>query len=282
MDTARTAGLISGDKLYQSRARQALPLLVRQAQAEQKIAYSDLAAELGMPNPRNLNYVLGSIGQALKALSEQWDEDVPPIQCLVVNKQSGLPGEGIGWFITPKEDFGTFPRGKQRRLIDAELQKVFAYRKWSEVIKFFGLEAVPLNCHDAVAKACQFRAGGETEAHRALKAHVACSPGLFDLAKSLRGEQEYRLPSGDSIDILFKSGADWLAVEVKPEGAPESDIVRGFFQCIKYRALIEAYQAAHTLARSADAMLVLGGALPSGLVGLKNVLGVRVVEGVKP
>ena len=66
METAKTAQPISGDKLYQERARRALPLLVRQAQAHAKIYYLDLALELGMPNPRNLNYVLGSIGQALQ------------------------------------------------------------------------------------------------------------------------------------------------------------------------------------------------------------------------
>ncbi len=32
--------------------------------------YSDLAGEIGMPNPRYLNYVLGAIGNALKALAE--------------------------------------------------------------------------------------------------------------------------------------------------------------------------------------------------------------------
>ena len=42
MGTAQIAGLISGEKLYQIRARKALPLLVRQARSEQTIFYSDL------------------------------------------------------------------------------------------------------------------------------------------------------------------------------------------------------------------------------------------------
>jgi hypothetical protein len=52
---------LSGSKLYQERARKALPLLVRQAKAEQPIYYSALAEYLDMPNPRNLNYVLDYI-----------------------------------------------------------------------------------------------------------------------------------------------------------------------------------------------------------------------------
>ncbi len=69
MSTAKISEPISGDKAYQVHARAAFPLLVRQAQAGVPVFYSDLAEELGMPNPRNLNYVLGSIGQSLELLS---------------------------------------------------------------------------------------------------------------------------------------------------------------------------------------------------------------------
>ena len=117
MEPAKIAEPISGDKLYQQRARAALPILVRQAQAGTPIFYSELALELGMPNPRNLNYVLGSIGQTLKALSAGGGTEVPPIQCLVINKNTGLPGEGIGWFITDKEDFRKLPKKQQDKML---------------------------------------------------------------------------------------------------------------------------------------------------------------------
>ena len=72
METGEVAKSIEGEKLYQKRARKALPILVRQALAHQPIFYSDLANELDMPNPRNLNYVLGSIGQTLQEISDEW------------------------------------------------------------------------------------------------------------------------------------------------------------------------------------------------------------------
>ncbi len=104
MITAQKAcDFLSGDKLYQQRARAVLPVLVRQAKATQKIYYGDLAAEVSIPNPRNLNYPLGSIGNALKSLSKKWAIKIPQIQCIVVNKGSELPGEGIGWFIDKKD-----------------------------------------------------------------------------------------------------------------------------------------------------------------------------------
>ena len=140
MSTAIISEPISGDKAYQVRARAALPLLVRQAEAGAPVFYSDLAEELGMPNPRNLNYVLGSIGQSLERLSEAWKVKVPPIQCLVVNKKTGLPGEGIGWFLVKKEDFATLPLKQKRAIVEAELQHVFSYPRWQEVLKALELE----------------------------------------------------------------------------------------------------------------------------------------------
>ena len=55
--TAKIANsdLLNGEKLYLERAKVTLPYLVRQAKAGQTIYYSDLAKEVGIPNPRNLN-----------------------------------------------------------------------------------------------------------------------------------------------------------------------------------------------------------------------------------
>lgn len=78
METAEIAENFWGDKLYQQRARKALPFLVRQAIVGETIFYSDLAEELEMPNARNLNYVLGCIGTTLEELAEETEEEIPP------------------------------------------------------------------------------------------------------------------------------------------------------------------------------------------------------------
>jgi len=101
---------MTGEKLYQERARAALPVLVRQAKAGKPILYGALAEELKMPNPRNLNYPLGSIGRTIEKISSAWKLKIPPIQCLVINKRDALPGEGIGWFLLKKEDFALLPK----------------------------------------------------------------------------------------------------------------------------------------------------------------------------
>jgi len=283
MNTAKVAQPIAGDKLYQVRAREAFPLLVRQARAATLIYYSDLAQELGMSNPRTLNYVLGSIGITLERLSKTWKEKVPPIQCIVINRTTGLPGEGIGWFITKKEDFRKLSRKQQRLLVEAELQRVFAYPRWDAVSSALGIELKHSNFSDLIARVANFRATGESDDHKKLKAFVAAHPESVGLSAGIdAGEIEYALPSGDTIDVLFRDGADWIAVEVKSSLSNPLDIIRGLFQCVKYRAVVEAVQATRVLEQNARAILALEGALPADLVSIKNTLGVEVVEGVIP
>ncbi|MDD2853661.1 MAG: hypothetical protein PHY09_17385 [Desulfuromonadaceae bacterium] len=284
MSTASISEPISGDKLYQERARAAFPLLVRQAQAGVPIYYSDLAEELAMPNARNLNYVLGSIGQSLELLSKEWKEKVPPIQCLVVNKSTGLPGEGIGWFLVKKEDFAALPLRQKRAIVEAELQHVFSYPRWGKVLEFFSLEPTSADFTPIVSKASGGGfGGGESKDHKALKEYVAKNPESIGLKASTPiGILEHPLPSGDSLDVSFFNMKGWVAAEVKSAISSEADIVRGLFQCVKYRAVMEAVQVSEAQAQNARALLVLESSFPQSLVPLRNILGVEVIEGVTP
>src|SRR5688572_22841252 len=97
MATQRKAQPLPGNKLYQIRAQQALPILVRQAQMQTQITYGDFAKEMGM-RARNLNFVLGCIGRSLLKLEAVWHEEIPRIQTIVFNKHTGLPGRGGKWF----------------------------------------------------------------------------------------------------------------------------------------------------------------------------------------
>jgi hypothetical protein len=280
--TASIAAPMSGDKLYQERARAALPLLVRQAEAGVTIFYSDLAEELGMPNPRNLNYVLGSIGQTMEHLSRFWQERVPPIQCLVVNKNTGLPGEGIGWFLVKKEDFASLPIRRKRAIVDAELQHIFAYPKWKQVLSALSLAPAETNFAATIAKASRQLGGGESEQHRQLKEYVAQHPSVIGLASNAAGVVEYPLPSGDCLDVSFQSGDMWVSAEIKSALSNEADIARGLFQCVKYRAVQEAVLLAESKPQNVRAVLVLESNLPPALVPLRNMLSVEVFQHVVP
>lgn len=280
-DTAEIAEPLSGDKLYQQRARGALPLLVRQATASTPIIYEDLAHELEMPNPRNLNYVLGSIGQTLLNLSEHWGIEVPPIQCLVVNKNTRLPGEGIGWFITDLSHYKKLSNKQRRQVVDAELQKIYAFDKWAKVLSTLSLEPVQSDFNKLNKKASQFRGGGEGAEHKKLKEFVANNPALFGLPASIApGENEHSLPSGDSLDVFFTHRKEQIGIEVKSHISDSADIARGLYQCVKYQAVLEARQAANGQPQNVRTILVLGDKLPLKLLPLKNVLGIEVYEKV--
>lgn len=191
MSTAKKASPISGDKLYQIRARATLPLLVRQAKAGNPIYYSDLARELNIPNPRNLNYVLGSIGKALEQLAEEWGTIIPPIQCLVCNKSTKLPGEGIGWFLdkndkNKKLSFSGLSNKQKKTIIDRELEHIYIYQDWDKVLKALSLKPAKTDFTTFIDDASNFKGGGESPGHKALKEFIARNPMLIGLKKIRR------------------------------------------------------------------------------------------------
>ena len=136
-ETAEQASPMQGDKPYQKWARSALPLLVRQAKARRTITYQDLAKELGMPNPRNLNFPLGSIGTSLQGLGEEWDQPIPKIQALVINKSTNAPGPGIDEFL---DGFAALSPEQQLEQIRSTQREVYDYRRWDDVLDAFGLK----------------------------------------------------------------------------------------------------------------------------------------------
>lgn len=276
------ASALSGSDLYIKRAREAFPILVRQALAEEKITYSDLADEMRMPNPRNLNYVLGAIGRAIKELSAEWHQEIPPLQCLVVNKYTGMPGEGVAWFISDLKDFKLRTPEERKQILSIELVKVFKYRKWEEVLSVFGLKLVANapELEDLIEKARHHGGVGECEDHRQLKHYVANNPKIIGLRGFGKGSTEYCFPSADRIDVVFSNGERWVGVEVKGPSSPPDDIIRGMFQAVKYSALREAVLKSKSKKGKTDIILVTSQKLTARLKELKNRLGVTVIDGI--
>jgi hypothetical protein len=273
MATQKRAQPLPGNKLYQIRAKQALPLLVRQAQTQTEITYGDLAQELGM-RARNLNFVLGCIGRSLIALAEKWNETIPPIQTIVVNKHTGLPGKGGKWFAAG-DQFETFDSKKLDLVIKRTHQDVFLYPKWNVVLRHFGL--APAHPIQALAAAAFSGGGGESQRHKDLKNAIAKDSSLVGLSFRA-GRTEYPLPSGDFLDVCFETTDELAAVEVKTRISNEADLVRGFFQCVKYQAVMTSDLSYKGLQKRASVLLAIETALPASLIPLRNALGVKVVE----
>jgi hypothetical protein len=281
--TARVAEPLPGDKLYQRRARLVLPILVRQAEAATPIFYSSLAREAGIPRARNLNFVLGCIGQTMAQLSKEWKETIPPIQCLVINKHTELPGEGIGWFLVKEKEYKKLPLRQKREIVQAELRHIFAYRHWRKVLRKLSLNPLETDHTELVQIAARSRNGGESPEHKALKEYIARHPELVGLPPSTpHGITEDSLPSGDSLDVSFRTRKLWLAVEVKSALSDNADITRGIFQCVKYRAVLDAVLLAKSQPQNSRAVLVLESPLPPSLIPLCNTLAVEVRDAIRP
>ena len=162
------------------------------------------------------------------------------------------------------------------------LQKIFSFSKWRKVLDQLHLKPAVLEHKAAVKKAVNLGGGGESEQHKKLKNYIADHPEVLKLPSKLRGIIEYALPSGDTVDVLFENSDDVIGVEVKSALSVESDIVRGIFQCVKYRAVINAYLASKGLPQNGRAVLIIEAALPKYLSPLKNMLSVEVLDKVKP
>ena len=119
--------------------------------------------------------------------------------------------------------------------------------------------------------------GPESEAHKSLKRKIAGDPAMVGVKTAENGEEEYLLLSGDKVDVYFAKAA--VAVEVKTANARFEEIQRGIFQCIKYRAVLQAEQQVYgPESPTADCLLALEDALSEELQDIAKLLSVRVVS----
>ncbi|MCC0035335.1 MAG: hypothetical protein H6887_08760 [Hoeflea sp.] len=271
-ETADHVGPMFGNKLYQQRAKKALPLLIQYAKARRIVTYSELAEKLDMPNPRNLNYVLGCVGRTLAGLATQNAQSIPKIQALVVAQSSGQPGKGIdGFFAKPSLQ-------DRRAIIETEQHAAFDFHHWDEVLERLGVSPSPHRFGDLIQGAIEFGGGGEGEDHRRLKEWIRDHPEIFNLRMPDLTETERKLASGDSLDVSFQTSNLWFAAEVKAVNSGEPDLTRGIFQIVKYKAIMKAECKVAGSRMTVDAKLVIESNLPPKLKTLARFLAVEVIE----
>jgi hypothetical protein len=119
---------------------------------------------------------------------------------------------------------------------------------------------------------------GESINHLEFKKFLSNNPGLLGINLPITGILEYPFVSGDAIDVLFEGKHVLIGVEAKSKVSDKADILRGIFQCIKYKALITATMKASDKAPDCDVILALEDKFPEDLLTLKNILGIRVVD----
>ncbi len=140
MEIADIAAPISGDKPYQQKARQILPVLVKHAEAGLLTTYGDLAEELGLSSfPMQLNSPLHHIGQVISNLEQSQKSKIPQIACIVVNKETKMPSKGFDASLQ-KLQLPNMTDLKRQDIIKVEQVKVFDYKQWHQVLQALDLE----------------------------------------------------------------------------------------------------------------------------------------------
>jgi len=223
------------------KAREVLPWLVRYAEQRETVRYGVLGKAVGVNPHTQLKHILGIIGSALA----KSDPHIPMIQLIVINQHGVVGDQGLGW-IVPKEKIPTLSLIEKKGLGKVEQQKVFDYHRWGEILARCHLEPLSLGAPletllQKAAASIPPPGGGEKEDHRLLKEYVRAYPNCIGLEQR-SGLTERLLLSGDRMDVLFESPTELVCVEVKGKNSPEDDILRGIFQCVKYRAVLEAQQ----------------------------------------
>jgi hypothetical protein len=267
-------GFVGGNMTSQLQAARILPVLVRLATTRRTATYKEIADEVGIF--WRIGYQLGLIGGELERIAARWGKQIPPIECLAVNGITKMPSDGVAWFVG-KEKYLAMSDPQKRIHINGILEEVFSYQRWHEVLAECGLQpagmSVPSGKPEKVDK---YGRCGEGPAHKALKQYVASHPELFGVVPGAKVETEAVLPSGDVIDVLFTCDTEWIGIEVKSEISSEEDIKRGFFQHVKYSAVLNAMRVVAQAAVKVRVVLVIAAELPAALVSYRNTLQVTV------
>ena len=264
--------------------------LLAQAAAERSaMTYGRAAAMLEAAGPfsKIFSTKMGvPAGDLIDRIHDRYPK-VPPLNVLLVRKDTRYPGDGAGGYLArwfDKEALAKKGAWSKRpklwsKYCDRAITEVYGFREWDQVIDdVFGPGAVP------VSETPQERdgfGGGEGEPHKQLRLWATANPGAIDRrCMDYEASTEVLLLSGDRVDAIFRGPQETVCVEVKSHTSNAADLERGVYQCIKYRAVAAAMDARKVA--SVHAILVTQTKLPGYLVDLAKLHGVGTIRVTHP
>lgn len=244
--------------------------------------YKELQEAMCIDNaPWRLGLQLGYIDDIFKHLSKEYGKEIPTLNALVCNKYSKLPSKGLSYVF---KDYDSWEPEKKRIFVQAQNQRAHEY-DYTWVLEKLGLQLpTMLNKKELVSarkKAHKRSPGGEGPLHKRLKEYIASTPSSIGVVKVLNADTEYLLLSGDKPDIRIETKDAIFAVEVKSAISDEDDIRRGIYQCVKYRAILEAEGAVEPHNKKIETLLVLAGEMPRRLRQISIILGIEFIDKFK-
>lgn len=279
------------NRLARRGARHALALLLQHIRdgEEPFVTYGAIARllEAKLKIPRVFPTHIGSVAGTMMDLIEEEDSAAPLINALVT-RPSGIPGKGFGGYYNRRirrdgeRNWDKLPRGRKLEVVAGIRAEVRRYPGWDALYaklfdsappkaprpkRYKERDGKPAESDRPIGK-------GESPEHKRLKAWAVKNPVALGLSQTFRGTPEKGLLSGDRIDVLFTDGASFVAVEVKSTLSTDDDLRRGVYQCVKYRAIVEAQEI--PVSASVRAILLTERELPEDMKNRARALGISL------
>jgi hypothetical protein len=188
------------------------------------------------------------------------DSEAPLLNVLLVEQATELPSDGAGSYLATRfeEPLLRHQNAKDRypnlwrRTFDKAAGEVYATSEaeWQRLFK--AVYGEPLQASQIAEDRNKRQAGtekdglqygrhGEGPNHRALRLWVCANPGLINSNfANATTETEVTLDSADRVDAVFRFMDRFFAIVVKSSDSNAIDLRRGVYQCIKYRAIMDA------------------------------------------
>ena len=221
-------------------------------------------------------------------------QQVPPINLLVVNQVTDVPGYNAGYYadtwFNKKEGWYDGASTANREAAIVQLWKdARSFQGWDTISGIYASD-ISMESHwkkesggnELDGKVRRQNGGGpaESQEHRNLKYFIAANPDLCGAPQAnSRGVVEYRFRSGDEADVRFSGRHAVRVIEVKSRISNEKDMVRGIYQCIKYQCLAVAEECVDGTSRDVSTALVVERLkLPTTITSLAKTLNVELLR----
>ena len=233
---------------------------------------------------------IGKVAGAMQDRILMHDSSAPLLNVLVVGKNSNEPGVGVRSYLSKR-----FPEEQRRIENDVKNKKsalwshfvkkatdeVYAYRRWRELYKIvYGsvYKDNPLFLNKYSEKDGLVRGrGGEGKNHRELRIWVKNNPDkVKKKLQYVSADSEVTLLSGDRVDVVYSTERKVIVIEVKSRDSNWDDLLRGIYQCVKYKAVYQATLLAENCQiKCVDSLLVTEFELDNDLKNIAHKLGVK-------
>lgn len=266
-------------KRTRDNVRLMIPVLIHWAKTGQnRRTYGDLTHAIGKTKFSGIGHSLYAVQKVLNKLSKDTKREIPTLNSLCKKSKSMLPAEG---FELIEANYNKWKDKAKRIFVEGLDSKAISYKYWDWVLEELNLRPYEvLTTEDLKKIKNPFNPyGGEGEEHKKLKEYISEHPEVLGYKNVMLVETEHILPSGDRLDVYIElSDGTHVAVEVKPKDAPDNDISRGIFQCIKYAAVMEAMRNLESQDYEVETLLVTTGHLSDMSRKIADELNIEYVE----